>query len=209
MIVILDYGMGNVKSILNMVRRAGGDAVISSDPEKISQAKAIILPGVGAFDNAMKKLKASQFYDVLERKVIREQTPFLGICLGMHLLFASSDEGSEKGLGWMSGSVKKFDFTNSDNQTRLKIPHMGWNIVSAMNFDSIHTNQHEEVRFYFVHSYHVVCDDESDILAKVDYGYPFVCSVNKKNIWGVQFHPEKSHRFGLELFKNFLNMMPC
>lgn len=209
MIVILDYGMGNPGSILNMVRRAGGSAVVSSDLDIIASASAIILPGVGSFNNGITKLKQSGILALLEKKVMDEKIPFLGICLGMQLLFDKSEEGDAEGLGWIPGFVKKFDISSFEETKRLKIPHMGWNLVTPKEFETLYKNMEEEARFYFVHSYHVVCAKQEHILATTNYGYEFVSSVRNNNIWGAQFHPEKSHRFGLMFFRNFLKEAKC
>jgi imidazole glycerol-phosphate synthase subunit HisH len=206
MIVILDYGMGNSASILNMLRKAGGDAIITADLDAIKSASAIIMPGVGAFDNGMIKLNSLGLSSLLTQRVVEEKIPFIGICLGMQLLFDRSDEGNLAGLGWLRGNVKHFDFSALDDEDRkrLKVPHMGWNVVNPIKFETLFASLEKEARFYFVHSYYVKCSDSKDILATTFYGKEFTCSVRKNNIWGVQFHPEKSHRFGLQFFRNFL-----
>jgi glutamine amidotransferase len=209
MIVILDYGMGNPGSILNMLRKAGGDAVITCDKDKIDQAQAIILPGVGAFDNGMQKLNKLNLIELLNKKVIEDQVPFLGVCLGMHLLFESSEEGTLSGLCWIDGSVTRFNFSEIVGRSRLKVPHMGWNLVYPEHTEGLFGDLTDEARFYFVHSYHVNCKDKSNISATSNYGYKFTCAVQKNNIFGAQFHPEKSHRFGLAMFKNFLEYTRC
>jgi len=209
MIVILDYGMGNPGSIQNMIRKIGEFAVISIDKEVISKATAIILPGVGSFDNGMIKLLELDVLDIVKRRVIQDKIPFLGICLGMQLLFEKSEEGNLPGLGWIPGEVKKFDFTGLEKNICLKIPHMGWNEVKVVNSNKIFDKLDDMARFYFVHSYHVVCKYSDHILATTNYGYVFASVVKKDNIWGTQFHPEKSHRFGLLLLSNFLNSFRC
>ena len=209
MVVILDYGMGNTGSILNMVCRAGGKAIITADLEKIEQATAIILPGVGAFDNGMKKLNDSGILEILNKKVLVDKTPFFGVCLGMQLLFKRSEEGVLPCLGWIPGVVNRFKFDQVENKKQLKIPHMGWNVIEPKASDSLYRGLENEGRFYFVHSYHVVCENEDHVLAVANYGYKFVCSVHKENIFGAQFHPEKSHRFGMAVFRNFLKDAKC
>jgi glutamine amidotransferase len=204
MIKILDYGMGNTASMLNMISKAGGQAELCADPAELKSAKMIILPGVGAFDNGVEKLTNSGFLNILEEKVMKDNVPFLGVCLGMQLLFKASEEGNLAGLGWVDGSVVRFDFSKEKLATGLKIPHMGWNVVKPKTYQNVFFGLEREARFYFVHSYHVVCNNSDDILATACYGYDFTCAIRKKNIWGVQFHPEKSHRFGLQFFKNFL-----
>ena len=203
-ISVIDYGIGNSASIINMVHKAGGQASLCSSPECLESTSAIILPGIGSFDNGMDKLKETGFLDVIENKVFDEKKPFLGICLGMQLLFESSEEGQKKGLGWLRGEVIKFDFSSLDLAQLHKVPHMGWNIVRPINFNNLYAGLEGKPRFYFVHSYHVQCSDASDILATSQYGYEFTCSVRHNNIWGAQFHPEKSHRYGVQFFKNFL-----
>lgn len=210
MIVILDYGMGNANSILNMIRKVGGDAVVSIEKKMIEDATAIILPGVGSFDNGIEKLRKSAVLGVIERKVLEDKIPFLGICLGMQLLFESSEEGVLPGLGWINGEVKRFNFSDINAKNELKIPHMGWNVVTPKTYESLFSGlETEEARFYFVHSFHVNCALDENILAMANYGYKFTCSVQKDNIFGVQFHPEKSHRFGMTFFSNFLEMVEC
>lgn len=186
-----------------MLRKVWAEAEIVSDPERLEVAQKIILPGVGAFDTGLKKLKETGFRDVLNRLVLGEKKPILGICLGMQLFALSSEEGSSKGLGWIPCHVKKFDFSNLINKA-LKIPHIGWNYVNPAKKHPIFENVPLPMRFYFVHSYHYICDSEKYILAKTHYGYDFVCAVLKDNIIGVQFHPEKSHKYGLQLLKNFV-----
>ena len=206
MIVILDYGMGNTGSIINMIRRIGGDAVISADERDIFTAAALILPGVGAFDNGMKRLRASGMLPLIEKRVFEDKIPFLGICLGVQLLFDSSEEGTLPGLGWIPGMVKRFDFSGT-NVNGLKIPHMGWNLVTPKQDHPLFVGLGADARFYFVHSYHAVCSDEHHAIAFAEYGYSFACAVQKENIFGVQFHPEKSHKFGMTLLKNFVEQV--
>lgn len=204
MIKIIDYGMGNCASIQNMLRYLGHESEIVSKGGNLTHSTAIILPGVGAFDHAMEKLKP--FLPVLRENVLEKKVPFLGICLGMQLLFEKSEEGSMPGLGWIPGIVAKFNFSAVQTERKLPIPHMGWNeithsIDSTLFKKSSNTNRE---RFYFVHSYHAVCE-EKYVLAKAHYGYDFVCAVQNNNVFGVQFHPEKSHRFGKRLLADFLS----
>lgn len=198
MIAILDYGVGNLKSIYNMFKKVGIESIITSDIEAIKKANKYILPGVGSFDYCITSLKNTSFFDTLEKEVLESKKPILGICLGMQLLTNSSQEGKEKGLGWIDAQTIKFDFEDK----RLAVPHMGWNKSCPINTDNIFKGL-EENRFYFVHSYYVVCNDERDVLATANYGKIFTCSIHKDNIYGVQFHPEKSHKFGMQLLKNF------
>lgn len=203
MIVIIDYGMGNSASILNMIQRVGGEAIVSSKLGDIETAAGLILPGVGAFDNAMHKLQQSGIVHAIKHRLQHGHTPFLGICLGMQLLFDSSEEGSLPGLGLLPGSVKRFDGPAFESG-KLKVPHMGWNIVQPTPGQPLFEGLQADPRFYFVHSYHVVCDHTDMIAASCIYGFPFTCAVRQDNIWAVQFHPEKSHKFGMQIFKNFL-----
>ena len=206
MIVVLDNEMGNAGSVINMIKRAGGSAILSSDPEVIKKAEKLILPGVGSFDRGITNLRQSTFFDVLTEKVLKDKTPFLGICLGMQLLFESSEEGELPGLGWIKGNVKRFNFAGLNDASSLKIPHMGWNLVKATKLNKLLPDNEIELRYYFVHSYHVECHDPSDILATSPYGYEFTCAVQRDNIFGAQFHPEKSHRFGLGLLRKFIEL---
>lgn len=204
MIAIVDYGCGNTGSLKNMLLRNGAEAEITSCKKKISEAAAIILPGVGAFDTCASRLEDSGLKSILNELVLEKEIPFLGICVGMQLLFDSSEEGSLPGLGWISGNVKRFSFPKI-NESSLRIPHMGWNEINFTSSVEEYLTDISKPRFYFVHSYHAVCNDKNDILATCNYGYKFTCMVRKKNITGVQFHPEKSHKYGINFFKNFIN----
>ena len=204
MIVILDYEMGNLGSILNMLRKIGAPTIISSNTQDIEKADRLILPGVGAFDNGMANINEMGLLTVLNEKVLNDKTPVLGICLGMQLFTSRSEEGELPGLGWIAGETVRFHF--DQKETDLKIPHMGWNTVKPTRKDSIFQDLSEDHRFYFVHSYHVVCKQEEDVLARSNHGYDFTSSVQKGNILGIQFHPEKSHRFGLQLLKHFAEL---
>ncbi len=204
MITIIDYEVGNLFSIKNILKKIGVKSVIESDPNKARHAEKLILPGVGNFGHGMQKLRQSGWEEVLNHKVLEEKTPILGICLGMQLLTQGSEEApGEKGLGWFDADTRKFAF--EDENKRWKIPHMGWNDVKVQNNSRLFDGFEEERRFYFVHSYHVVCNQKSDVMGTSHYGYDFVCALEKDNILGAQFHPEKSHRFGMQLLKNFAN----
>lgn len=202
MISIIDYGMGNCGSIQNMLRYLGVECRLVNQPRDLEQSNAIILPGVGSFDNGMKKI--GPFINDLGVMVLERNVPFLGICLGMQLIFEKSEEGILPGLGWLKGDVVKFDFSNHKEIQTLKVPHMGWNVVKPNAVEKSHSFFPDESRYYFVHSYHVRCDDASDRFATTNYGYDFTCAVRRKNIWGAQFHPEKSHKFGFHFFKSFI-----
>ena len=200
-IIIIDYGMGNLRSVQKKFERINVKAEITGDLEKINSAKKIILPGVGHFANGVKKLKESGIWDILNRKVLIDKVPVLGICLGMQLMAKSSEEGNVEGFGWFDANVVKFKVTD---KIKYKIPQMGWNdlIIRKKNpfFDGIDPDS----QFYFVHSYHWVCNNIEDELSTTQYEYNFTSSVLKENILGVQFHPEKSHDQGEKLLKNFI-----
>ena len=206
MITIIDYGMGNVGSIQNMINKVGGEAKITSDLEEISQAKKLILPRVGAFDNGMAKLKEKGLIELLNQKVLVEKIPILGICLGMQLMTKSSEEGTLSGLAWLDAETVKFSFGDK----KLRIPHMGWNEIQIKKSDTLFNsfdNSFDEVDFYFVHSYYVKCENIEDVAATCNYGIEFCCSFQRENIYATQFHPEKSHKFGMKLLKNFVELI--
>lgn len=200
MITIIDYGMGNLGSIQNMLKKIGHKSIISHNISDIEKAEKLILPGVGAFDNGMKNIEKFKLKDVLKKKVLADKTPILGICLGMQLMTQKSEEGVLPGLGWISGKTIKF------TDESLKIPHMGWNFVKTQKKHSLVKDLLRDSRFYFVHSYYVVLDQEEVTLMKTNYGHDFVSAFQKDNIMGVQFHPEKSHKFGMTMLKNFAEM---
>lgn len=200
MIVIIDYGMGNIGSIQNMLAWIGAEACISADPQVIRRADKLILPGVGAFDNGMRRLNELGFVSLLQEQAIERGKPLLGICLGMQLLGQGSEEGSLPGLGWLAAESVRFRFEVT--QSALKVPHMGWNTVEPVTESPLFA-EITSPRFYFVHSYHVTCQRQEDVLARASYGFPFVAAVRRQNIYGVQFHPEKSHKFGMALLRNF------
>lgn len=200
-IIIVDYKMGNLGSIGNMIKKIGYSYIISSNSKEILNADYLILPGVGSFDLAITNIKQLNLYDIIIKKVIEDRTPVIGICLGMQILTEGSEEGIEKGFGFIKGYAKKFKF--DDN--KLKVPHMGWNIVRLLKKSKLFIGmENQENRFYFVHSFAVECYETKDILTLTNYGYDFVSSFEKENIIGVQFHPEKSHKFGMQLLRNFI-----
>jgi glutamine amidotransferase len=201
MIVVVDMGVGNIGSIVNMLKKVGAQAVVSSDPAVIEGADKLILPGVGAFDNGMRNLTERRLVPVLTRKVREERTPILGVCLGMQLFTERSAEGRLPGLGWLAADTVRFSF--EADQGRLKVPHMGWNTLRVCRPHPLFADLDDEPRFYFVHSYHLVCRDPGTVLAETSHGYAFPAAVGDGNIVGVQFHPEKSHRFGMRLLANF------
>lgn len=199
MITIIDYGLGNLGSVKNMLKRIKVPAQISSDIEEIRKAEKIILPGVGAFDAAMNKLKEQNLIEVLNDKALKDKVPIMGICLGMQLLVNASEEGVEVGLGWIPGKATKF--TSVDRS--LKIPHMGWNYTTVQNENAPILDGFDHFKFYFVHSYHVKVEQDEHRLLTTAYGHEFDSGIAKDNIFGFQFHPEKSHKFGMKLFENF------
>ncbi|WP_026764063.1 imidazole glycerol phosphate synthase subunit HisH [Sediminibacterium salmoneum] len=201
MITIIDYGMGNLGSVANMFKRIGVESIISSDIDVISQASKILLPGVGAFDTAMEKINELGLIPILNFKALEEKIPIMGICLGMQLLTESSEEGKLKGLGWIPGHVKKFSF--EDDKLGLKVPHMGWNFIRSNKISNLTKDLPEPSKFYFVHSYYVECQNRENVIATTEYGFEFDSLISFENIYGAQFHPEKSHKFGMKLLQNF------
>ena len=200
MIAVVDVGLCNAGSICNMLKVLGAEAVRTADPELIKKARKLILPGIGAFDAGRRRLDESGLVPLLNRRVMEEGVPVLGICLGMQLMTENSEEGSLPGLGWIGGATRRFSIPPAHN---LRVPHMGWNQV-AFRSDCDLARHLDRPRFYFVHSSHVVLrDEENDWAGRATYGYPFVCAFARGNVYGVQFHPEKSHRFGLQLLRNF------
>ena len=201
MIAIINYGVGNLNSIANMLKKVGRHSVICTDASQLKHAGALILPGVGSFDASMRKFRQTGLVPLLNQRVIEDHIPILGICLGMQMMTHGSEEGTEPGLGWIEARTIRFDDRRADH--RLRLPHMGWNRVHLHTDCSLFDTSQDEQRFYFLHSYHVVCDREEDILAMTHYGYPFVSAFQRANITGVQFHPEKSHRYGMYFMREF------
>lgn len=199
MIAIIDYGSGNLGSIVNMLKVIGEKSVVTSDKNEIHNADKILLPGVGAFDSGMKQLAKRDLITFL-RSEADAKKPILGICLGMQLLGRGSEEGTLEGLGLIPFDNVRFQI---DENESLKIPHMGWDIVEFQQENKILTGIDGNQRYYFVHSYHAKCDSDENILMTCEYGYKFTAAVVKDNIYGVQFHPEKSHNFGMALLSNF------
>ncbi len=201
MITIIDYGLGNLGSILSMLRRTGHQAQVSSDVEVIARAEKLILPGVGAFDAGMRQLEQNGLREILTTRVLHDGVPFLGICLGMQLMFEGSQEGALKGLGWFPGRFTRFPAAHEG--ASLRVPHMGWNFVEPVQSKRLFQDAAERPRFYFIHSYRLVETDLADVAATALYGGRFVCAVERDNLMGVQFHPERSHRYGIALLKAF------
>jgi glutamine amidotransferase len=201
MLCIIDYGLGNLNSVKNMFKKIGVAAEISSSPDIIRSAEKLILPGVGAFDVGMENLQTRGLVPVLEEQIFKRSIPILGICLGMQLMSRSSEEGKQQGLGWIDAETKRFAF--HDPAKQLPIPHMGWNEVSVVKPHALVNELPPAPRYYFVHSYHVTCADAEDVLLQADYGGVFTAAFVRNNIFGVQFHPEKSHKYGMALLQNF------
>lgn len=215
-ISVIDYGAGNIGSILNMVKKLGGEAELISTPEGILNARKLILPGVGHFDFGMRALHASGMAEALNEAVQVHKTLILGICLGAQLMCRASDEGVEPGLGWFEADVKRFrenevdgakmQAQNGGRPWKMRVPHMGWNYVHVQNETKLTEDLPENPRFYFVHSYYIRADHPSDLMFNTGYGVEFASGLRHENKYAVQFHPEKSHKFGLKLFENYLNL---
>jgi len=201
-ILIANYGMGNLGSIVNMFKKVGCRAEICADPARIAVADKLVLPGVGAFDHGMRSLQASGLREPLEEAALRRGTPVLGVCLGMQLMLEASQEGQLSGLGWIAGRAARFP----GGTGCPRVPHMGWNGVRPVRDNPLLPPAEAAQRFYFVHSYKVECADPADVLAVTEYGQEFCSAFARGNIYGVQFHPEKSHAYGMKMFKRFLEL---
>ncbi len=204
MLTIIDYGIGNLNSIKNMLKKVGyNDVVISDNLDTISKSDKYILPGVGHFKYGMNRLKESGIIPKLKNQVFNNKKPILGICLGAQLLTKHSEEGNSEGLGWLDARTVKFDASRfNDNE---KVPHMGWTDIDISINSALFTGMYSEPRFYFVHSYHMQAKDPNIKCVTAKYGYEFDAGLQDKNIMAMQFHPEKSHKFGMKLFENFIN----
>ena len=204
MIGIISYGLGNIKAIQNVYQKLSHPVKIIESIDDLSGVNKLILPGVGAFDYAMEKFNNSGLKGKIVKLVLEDKVPILGICVGAQMLCSSSDEGRLPGLNWIDASVKKFQKKNE--KLKLQLPHMGWNNVKSVNKSKLFDGLHDEARFYFLHSYYIECRKINQVIATSEYPNSFVCSVNNKNIYGVQFHPEKSHQFGINLLDNFYKL---
>lgn len=204
MITIVDYGLGNINAFLNVYRRLNIEARTATCADDLQDASKIILPGVGAFDHAMKRLTQSGMREALDDLVLRRRVPVLGVCVGMQMLGRDSEEGNLPGLGWIAGRVR--GVASLMPSTPLPVPHMGWNDVRPVAGNRLFDGLECPPRFYFLHSYYFQCDRVDDAIAVADYGVAFACAVSAGNVYGVQFHPEKSHHYGATLLKNFADM---
>jgi len=193
--------MGNLGSVKRKLDRIGVESVVTFNPEEIRNSEKMILPGVGHFGNAVNELKSRGLWNVLNEEVLITKKPILGICLGMQLMAKHSEEGNVSGFGWFDAEVVRFRVQDT---LRYKVPHMGWNLVKLMKQSPLFENLNPDQSFYFVHSYHLICNDQSDILNETEYAYPFVSAIQRDNIYGVQYHPEKSHEAGEKLLRNFV-----
>ena len=202
MIVIVDYGVGNLQSVERMFRKAGADVRLSAAPSAIREADKVVLPGVGHFGHCAEELRKAPFFDTLQTFALEDRKPVLGICVGCQLLGHASEEApGVAGLGWIDMACKRFP-----DQPNLRVPNMGWNKIAVRGETPLFKSLASDSRFYFVHSYFLECADANNILATADYGFTYTCAVNKGNIYGVQFHPEKSLRHGMAVFKAFAEM---
>lgn len=201
MITIIDYGVGNVLAFVNVYNRLNVPVTVAKSADNLRNASRLILPGVGSFDHAMQQFDQSGMRQLVEQLVMHDKLPIIGICVGMQMLAKSSDEGNLPGLGWIDGTVKKFDLSVMPPDTNL--PHMGWNDVAPVAEGGLFKGMEKDSRFYFLHSFYFECHQQSNVLAVSDYGGNFSCAVRQDNVFGVQFHPEKSHHFGSQLLKNF------
>jgi len=203
MIAIVNYGVGNLASVKNMLKKAGYESELVSNAEAIERATKIILPGIGAFDHCMTEFNNSGLREAVTQKTLKDKTPLLGICVGLQMLMENSEEGVEPGLGWIAGKTVKF---KKEKLGDLKIPHMGWTSVQIAKKTALTEGLGDQPRFYFVHSYYVQPDDKTDEMLTAHYGYDFTAAVNRDNIYGAQFHPEKSHKYGMKILENFARL---
>lgn len=206
MIVVIDLQIGNIGSVVNMINYLGYECLVTSKKDDLLNAEKIILPGVGSFDIAMNRLRNFGLEPIIKQRVIKEKIPILGICLGMQLLTKLSEEGVEPGLGLIPSLTKSFRKKFELEKIKLPVPHMGWNEIIKNKTHTLINTLVEDSKFYFVHSYYVDCENQQNSLLKADYGFRFDAAINHENIYGVQFHPEKSHKYGMKIFLNFLSL---
>ena len=204
MIKLIDYGLGNINAFTNIFRQLHVQFGIAKTADELKGATKLVLPGVGAFDHAMNQLNKSGMRENIDEMVLGKKLPVIGVCVGMQMMAESSEEGKLAGLGYLDASVKKFDGSKISYSTHL--PHMGWNDIKPVKENDILKGLETEAKFYFLHSYYFHCNNKQDTIAVTDYGIEFSCAVNKNNIYGVQFHPEKSHQYGIRLLNNFANL---
>ena len=205
-VIVVDLGVGNIGSVVNMLRHVGARPSVASTVDGLVGSQRVVLPGVGNWDHAARRLDGEGWREALTHVATVERRPVLGVCLGMQLLLEKSDEGDAPGLGWIPGRVARFDFSGDDGPAVLRVPHMGWNVVTDASPNPLSPGDEVERRFYFAHSFHAVDIDAEHAVLRAHYGYDFVCGVRRENVWGVQFHPEKSHRFGMQLLSRFMGM---
>ena len=204
MIAVVDYGLGNVQAFITIYKRLDMPVILAKTADHLADATHIILPGVGAFDWAMSRLNGSGMRECLDDMVLRQKKPVLGICVGMQMMARHSDEGKASGLAWFDADVKRFDDSRFQSCTHL--PHMGWNDVEPERTDGLCRELGDSARFYFLHSYYFAPNDSADVLGTTVYGARFACAIQRGNMHGVQFHPEKSHAWGIKLLKNFAGL---
>jgi glutamine amidotransferase len=204
MLTIIDYGLGNISAFKNVYERLNIPIKIAQYPKEVESATKLIIPGVGSFDYAMSQLNKSGMRNILDKRVLEDKIPVIGICVGMQILSNTSEEGKEPGLGWINGRVRKFNPSLIPYKSRL--PHMGWNTIWPKDGEILFKGVDSQSRFYFLHSYFVECDFDSNVICKTHYGISFASAVNKCNVYGIQFHPEKSHNNGIRLLKNFAEL---
>jgi glutamine amidotransferase len=204
MIAIIDYGLGNIRAFVNVYERLNIPVSVAKTADDLRAVSKAILPGVGAFDHAMSKLNNSGMRDAIEKLVLDQELSILAVCVGMQMLAYSSEEGKLPGLGWIDGIVRKFDTCGLDS--KIQVPHMGWNTIHPNNYCRLLANYSKDSRFYFLHSYYFQCNSQIDSTATTEYGIQFTSVLSNKNIYGVQFHPEKSHRWGTQILKNFADL---
>jgi glutamine amidotransferase len=204
-IAVVNTGVGNVRAIPNMLRRLGASVQISNEVRVVENGDCIMLPGVGSYDAAARRLSENGLKETLDRKALHQGVPILGICLGMQLMADGSEEGLELGFGWIPGRLKRFQ-PKDGREKPIRVPHMGWNVLEDIEDEPLYAGMESEARFYFDHSYYWQPENQYNYCGVVEYGVRFAAGVKSGNLYGVQFHPEKSHRFGLQMFRNFLSI---